>query len=78
MRRELFLRAYELTHHFHDAQDLLGDVYVKLIEKPPQPRSPSQLKHWLRTVMRNKHIDAQRRRAQELLPDVSLELLPML
>jgi DNA-directed RNA polymerase specialized sigma24 family protein len=53
---------------------LLQDVYVVLIAKPPDPRGVTQLKHWLRTVLLRKHIDAQRRRRDQE-PDVALELL---
>jgi DNA-directed RNA polymerase specialized sigma24 family protein len=74
MRPQLLMRAHELTHHHHDAQDLLGDVYLKLVENPPKPRSSTQLKHWLRTVMRNARVDAHRRRGDHE-PDVSLEML---
>jgi DNA-directed RNA polymerase specialized sigma24 family protein len=73
-RHQLFLRAFELTKHHADAEDLLQDVYVVFVAKPPEPRGPTQLKHWLRTVMLRKHIDARRRRDDQK-PDLSLELL---
>jgi DNA-directed RNA polymerase specialized sigma24 family protein len=70
----LLHRALELTGNASDAEDLLQDVYVVLIAKPPDPRGPTQLKHWLRTVMLHKHVDAHRHRGDRA-PDVSLELL---
>ena len=76
MRPQLMMRARELCGHRAelDAEDLLQDVYLKFVEKTPDPRGATQLKHWLRTVMLRKHVDAQRRRHDQG-PDVSLELL---
>lgn len=74
LRPELLMRARELTRHAHDAEDLVSDCYLKFVEKPPEPRSTIALRHWLRLVMRNRFIDAQRRRGDRE-PDVSLELL---
>lgn len=66
--RELCGQGAEL-----DAEDLVGDCYLKLVEKPPQPRSPTQLKHWLRTVMLNRYIDSQRRRGDQE-PDAGFDV----
>jgi DNA-directed RNA polymerase specialized sigma24 family protein len=74
MRAQLLLRARELTHHYHDAEDLVQDVYVVLVVKPPEPKSEKQTLHWLRLVMRNRFIDAQRRGGDHET-DVPLELL---
>ena len=66
MRPQLFMRAFELTKHRADAEDLLHDTYLRFIERPPEPRSATQLKHWLRTVMLRRHVDAHRRQVDEL------------
>jgi DNA-directed RNA polymerase specialized sigma24 family protein len=70
------MRARELCrqHAEVDAEDLLQDVYVVFVAKPPDPRGSTQLKHWLRTVMLRRHIDAQRRRRDQT-HDISLERL---
>jgi DNA-directed RNA polymerase specialized sigma24 family protein len=49
----LLLRARELcgSRADVDAEDLLGDTYLKLVAKPPSPKTALQLKHWMRTVM---------------------------
>jgi DNA-directed RNA polymerase specialized sigma24 family protein len=70
----LLHRALELTRNAADAEDLVQDVYVVFIAKPPEPRGATQLRRWLRTVMLRRHIDAQRRRRDQE-PDVSLELV---
>lgn len=62
LRPKLLMRALELCGgHQHIAEDLVQDVYLALVRKPPTPRTPAQLHHWLRSVLRN--IDARRWRA---------------
>ncbi len=47
-------RALELhTGHDADADDLLQDTFETFVRKPPEPRTPNALLHWLRTVMLN-------------------------
>jgi len=63
----LLARARELEPE--DAEDFLQDVYVEFLESPPRARSPKRIKHWFRTVLRNRHV--ARLRALELRsPDV--------
>jgi len=63
---ELTLRAIELTGNADDAQDLVQDVFVRCLERPPAFRDQQSLLHWLRLVMQNLHIDAARRRKDAL------------
>jgi DNA-directed RNA polymerase specialized sigma24 family protein len=34
-----------------DAEDLVGIALLAMVAKPPNPKAPAQLHHWLRTVM---------------------------
>jgi len=34
-----------------DAEDLVGIALLAMVAKPPDPKTPGQLHHWLRTVM---------------------------
>jgi DNA-directed RNA polymerase specialized sigma24 family protein len=59
---KLPLRALE----FHggrvaDAEDAVSDVFLALVRKPPSPRTPGQLHHWLRSVLRNQRASRLRR-----------------
>lgn len=73
LRPHLLARAMELTDgHAADAEDLVSDTYLKFVEKPPVAQSPSRLKNWLRTVLRNRWIDGHRRQEADV---VSLEEL---
>src|SRR5260370_39941234 len=65
---ELMLRALELTRDPHDAEDLGQDVLLRCLERPPEFLDQKTLHHWLRSVMRNLHIDRVRRR-KEILDD---------
>jgi|SRR5579859_982192 len=49
----LVLRARELRGRRADvdAEDLVGVALLALVAKPPNPKTPAQLHHWLRTVM---------------------------
>lgn len=51
----LLARAKELDPV--TGEDLLQDAYVRFLERPPRARSAVKIKHWLRTVMLNMHID---------------------
>lgn len=53
--RELCGRRADL-----DAEDLVGIALLALVAKPPHPKTPAQLHHWLRTVLRNKSAQAFR------------------
>ena len=80
LRPQLLMRAYELTRHPEDAADLVQETYVVFVLKPPSPRSPAQLKHWLRTVMLNRRRQQRRllaRGAGDLLhfAPISVEVL---
>ena len=52
LQPQLLLRARELCGRRAgiDAEDLVGLAFLSMIERPPHPKTPSQLKHWLRTV----------------------------
>lgn len=53
---KLLLRARELTGASRadlDAEDLVGIALLAMVAKPPEPKTLSQLHHWLRTVLRN-------------------------
>lgn len=49
--RELCGRRADL-----DAEDLVGIALLALVAKPPNPKTPAQLHHWLRTVLRNQNV----------------------
>jgi DNA-directed RNA polymerase specialized sigma24 family protein len=55
LRPELLMRARELCGQRADldAEDLVGVALLAMVERPPHPRTPSELHRWLRTVMRN-------------------------
>ncbi len=44
-----------------DAEDLLQEVYMRFIERPPCADTPGKLKHWFRTVMHHQWIENFRR-----------------
>jgi DNA-directed RNA polymerase specialized sigma24 family protein len=61
LRPQLLARARELTGgRDADAEDLVAVAYLAMVERPPRPSSPAQLKHWLRTVIRNQHARSYR------------------
>jgi DNA-directed RNA polymerase specialized sigma24 family protein len=55
LRPKLLLRARELTgwRADVDAEDLVSLALLAMVAKPPNPKTPAQLHHWLRTVLRN-------------------------
>lgn len=61
-RPNLLLRARELCGRRADvdAEDLVGVALLALVEKPPDPKTPAQLNHWLRVVLRNQAARAHR------------------
>jgi len=77
LRPKLLLRGLELYDRRQaDAEDAVSDVYLALCRKPPSPRTPSQLHHWLRTVLSNQWATALKRRyAGKELEVVSLDRL---
>jgi DNA-directed RNA polymerase specialized sigma24 family protein len=54
-RPKLLQGARELTGQRADldAEDLVGVALLAMVERPPHPKMPAELKHWLRTVLRN-------------------------
>lgn len=60
LQPSLRARAFELEPS--TADDLLQETYLRLVEKAPDFRGEQQLKRWLRTVMRNLHVDRLRAR----------------
>jgi DNA-directed RNA polymerase specialized sigma24 family protein len=61
-RPTLLLRARELCGRRADvdAEDLVATALLALVAKPPSPRTPGELNHWLRTVLRNQAALAHR------------------
>ncbi len=54
LRPKLLLRARELCGRGDvDAEDLVSIALLAMVEKPPSPRTETELLRWLRTVMRN-------------------------
>jgi DNA-directed RNA polymerase specialized sigma24 family protein len=54
LRPKLLLRARELCGRRDvDAEDLVSVALLAMVEKPPSPRTETELLRWLRTVMRN-------------------------
>jgi DNA-directed RNA polymerase specialized sigma24 family protein len=55
LRPALLSHARELTGRRADldAEDLVSVALLAMVERPPHPRTPIELKHWLRTVLRN-------------------------
>jgi len=43
-----------------DAEDLVSIALLAMVEKPPSPKTETELCHWLRTVMRNQAARAYR------------------
>jgi DNA-directed RNA polymerase specialized sigma24 family protein len=78
LRPKLLLRAHEL-YGFRDAdaEDAVGDVYLAFFRKPPSPRTPAQLHHWLRSVLRNQRAAALRNRYRGA-EDITIESLDAL
>jgi DNA-directed RNA polymerase specialized sigma24 family protein len=62
LRPKLLLRARELCGQRADldAEDLVGVALLALVAKPPNPKTPKELHHWLRTVLRNQAARAYR------------------
>jgi RNA polymerase sigma-70 factor (ECF subfamily) len=72
---EVMLRvARSLTRHHHDAEDLVQDALVRAYRAVDRfdGRHP---RAWLLTILRNTHVNRNRRRRPELLrdPDTQLE-----
>lgn len=55
LRPKLLLRARELCGRRADvdAEDLVGVALLAMVVKPPEPETPAQLHHWLRSVLKN-------------------------
>jgi DNA-directed RNA polymerase specialized sigma24 family protein len=73
-RPVLLQRAVQLLGNHHEigdtgAEDLVQGAYLAFVAKPPEMRSPSQLKNWFRLVMRNLHARRSREYAGGEYPD---------
>jgi RNA polymerase sigma-70 factor (ECF subfamily) len=67
----LMRRALRLTKgNVADAEDLVGDTMLYLVQKPPRARSLPQLRAWLLLVLRHRFLDQvrERRAAGPILP----------
>ena len=54
--------AFYLTRNQEDAEDLVQDTYLKVIQNPDSFSVPTNLKAWVFTIMRNTFINGYRRK----------------
>ena len=54
--------AYSLTHNQEDAEDLVQDTYLKVLQNTDRFAEATNLKAWVCTIMRNTFINGYRRR----------------
>lgn len=59
--------AFSLTHNQEDAEDLLQDTYLKVMQNPASFSEPANLKAWVFTIMRNTFINIYRRKQKSLV-----------
>lgn len=69
----LLLRAEELSGNWSRAEDLVQDVFLAFVTKPPHPKTATELKHWCRTVLRN--LNARRFRDMHGAEEMSYEAM---
>ena len=62
MQRDLKQYAYSLTVNQDDADDLLQDTYLKVIQYSSYFRSETNLKAWVYTIMKNTFINNYRKK----------------
>ncbi len=60
--RGLRLYAYSLTLSYDDADDLLQDTYLKIIQNGEYYKEDSNFKAWIYTIMKNTFINNYRRK----------------
>lgn len=69
-KNKLFLFIKSRVNSVEDAEDLLNEVFVSLIKKTSQEKSPENIVAWLYRVTRNKIIDYYRTKKRfEDLPE---------
>ncbi len=61
MYPSLLARAREITRSREQAEDLVQGAYLACLVKPPQFRSNTKLRNWMRIVMANLNADTRRR-----------------
>jgi DNA-directed RNA polymerase specialized sigma24 family protein len=61
MYPSLLARAREITHSREQAEDLVQGAFLACLAKPPQFRSNSKLRNWMRIVMANLNAREHRR-----------------
>jgi RNA polymerase sigma-70 factor (ECF subfamily) len=66
-RRRVFGIAYRITGSTEDAEDVVQEVFARLLERPPEKDGPA-LSVWLLRVATNLGIDALRRRRRRVYP----------
>lgn len=54
--------AFSLTRNQEDAEDLVQDTYLKVMQNPESFAVPTNLKAWVFTIMRNTFINRYRRK----------------
>ena len=54
--------AFSLTHNREDAEDLVQDTYLKVLQNTDRFAEATNLKAWVCTIMRNTFINGYRRR----------------
>lgn len=57
-RRPLLRRAYSLCHNWHDAEDLVSEVFLTAVRAAP--KDGAEVKWWLFTVLRNRFYEYKR------------------
>lgn len=72
----LYRRAYNLTQSQHDAEELLQDLLVKLLEQPEKWQHAEDLKTWVLRMLYNQFVDAWRKKKRSLLTDSLDDSLP--
>lgn len=64
--------AFSLTHNQEDAEDLVQDTYLKVLQNTDRFGEATNLKAWVYTIMRNTFINGYRRKQKsKVVPDGS-------
>ena len=65
--------AFSLTHNQEDAEDLVQDTYLKVLQNSDRFAEATNLKAWVCTIMRNTFINGYRRKQKSRVTTDSSE-----